>query len=191
MGENLKKLFTVLMLVCLVGSGCGRKKTTIESQDTGQSMKNFSMEFFGDSFKANLKGEAAEKQSSNNQASVTKPSLEIKSKNFIVEIKTGSKGTGDVFLDSETQNVIRVVITNDITIIQKNPDSLQVNFSATCGRLTYFEKEQIVMMEESPVLKQGVNEYKADKIVYNLNENRLRFEGNVRIFFKKEAADNP
>lgn len=188
MGKNTEKIFVVLVLICFLIFGCGRKKTEIESADTGQSLKYFSMEFFGDSFKANLKGEAAEKKSSGSNASVTKPSLEVNSKNFVLQIKTGSKGTGDVILDPSTQNIIRIVLKGSITIDQKNPEGTQTNFTANCGLLTYIEKEETVIMEESPELIQGSNRYRADKIIYNLGENRLRFDGNVQIFFKKETA---
>ncbi len=188
MGKNIGKLLAFLALACFLMSGCGRRKTEIESGDGSQSLKNFSMEFFGDSFKASLKGEAAEKKPSDMNASVARPSFEISSKSFILQIKTGSNGTGEVFLDPATQNITKIVIKNSITIVQKNPDSSQTNFTASCGRLTYIEKEETVIMEETPELMQGSNRYRADRITYNLNENRLRFEGNVQISFKKEAT---
>jgi len=189
MEKNIGRLFTVLVLVCFLSSGCSRKKTTMESTGAGQTIKDFSIEFFGDSFKANLKGEAAEKKSSDSDASVAKPSLEINSKNFVVQINTGPKGSGEVFLDSSTQNIEKIVIKNNITVVQKNPETSQVNFTAKCDQLTYIEKDETVIMEGSPELVQGLNKYKADKIVYNLNENRLKFEGNVQIFFKKGSVN--
>jgi len=116
------------------------------------------------------------------------PAIEIKSKNFILEIRTGSKGTGELFLDPSTQAVMKIVIQNNVMITQKNPENSQTNFSATCEKLTYIEKDDTVVMEGSPQVIQGSNLYSADRITYTFKENKLRFEGNVQVRFKKETA---
>ncbi|MCM8805761.1 MAG: LptA/OstA family protein [Candidatus Omnitrophica bacterium] len=190
MGKIYGKLFVIFVIVCfiLMMQGCGRKKTTAEIQQITQELKNFKMEFFDNSFRTTLTGIAAEKNPSNSQASVSRPSIEIKSKNFIMEIKTGAKGTGEVFLDPSTQAVIKIVIQGGVTIVQKNPETSQVNFSASCEKLTYMEKEDIVVMEGSPQVIQGQNQYSANRITYNMKENKLNFEGNVQVRFKRESS---
>lgn len=185
MEKNTKRIFTVIMIVCLIFSGCGRKKTVEQVQDTRQILKNFTIEFFDSTFKGTLKGLAAEKNTDNSRATVSKPSIEIKSKNYIIEIKTGSTGTGELFLEPETQNVKKIVIQNKVSIVQKNPETSQINFSAGCEHLTYLEAEDTIIMEGSPWVMQGSNKYSADRISYSFKENKLRFEGNVQAHFKK------
>lgn len=188
MGKSAGKFVLITLLVCSLISGCGRKRNTEEIQQPGQMMKNFKMEFFGDSFNFTLSGMAAEKKGSETRASVSSPSVEIKSKDFILEVKTGIKGTGEVFLEPETQKIEKIVIRNGVNIVQKNTETNQINFSATCETLTYLEKENILVMEGSPKVQQGENQYSADRIVYSYKENRLRFEGNVQVNFKKGAS---
>ncbi|MCM8758544.1 MAG: hypothetical protein NC906_02060 [Candidatus Omnitrophica bacterium] len=190
MGKSIGKLILVFVLACLLVSGCGKKKSVGKLHPTGQLLKDFTMEVFGDTFKLTITGIAAEKKSSESQASVSGPTLEIKSKNFIVEIKTGPKGTGEVFLDPETQGITRIIIQNNVNISQKNPETGQINFSANCDKLTYLEKEEIVIMEGSPKVQQGENIYRADRIIYSFRENRLRFEGNVQVNFRKGISGN-
>ncbi len=128
MGKSTGRFVLILGLICLLISGCVRKKTSEEVQHPGQVLKNFTMEVFGDSFKLTLTGFAAEKKASESQASVSKPGIEIKGKNFILEIKTGAKGKGEVFLDPDTQDIKKIVIQNGVNIIQKNPETGQINF---------------------------------------------------------------
>lgn len=190
MGKSTGKLILISVLIFSLLSGCGRKKIVDEVQQTGKILKNFTMEIFGESFSLTITGFAAEKKDSESQASISKPAIEIKSKNFVIEIKTGTKGSGEVFLDAETQNVNKIIIQNGVNILQKNPVTGQINFAATCDKLTYVEKEDTVIMEGSPKVQQGENLYAADRIVYSFKENRLRFEGNVQVNFKKGFSGN-
>ncbi|MCX7705578.1 MAG: hypothetical protein N2115_04890 [bacterium] len=190
MGKNTATFVLILILVFSVISGCGRKRTTEEVQQTGQVLKNFSMEFFGDSFSFTLTGLAAEKKTSESQASVSRPGIEIKGKNFVIEIKTGAKGIAEIFLVPETQNISRIVMQNNINIVQRNLETGQINFSASCEKLTYLEKEDTIIMEGSPKVQQGENFYSADRIIYSFKENRLKFEGNVQVSFKKGMVNN-
>ncbi|MCM8788894.1 MAG: LptA/OstA family protein [Candidatus Omnitrophica bacterium] len=185
MGKNSGKIITITLIIFMVMSGCGRKKSTEEVRETGQVLRNFTMQFFDTSFSITLTGLAAEKNSANTQASVSKPAIEIRSKNFIVEIKTGTRGTGEVFLDPETQDVIKIVIQNNVSIIQRIPETNQVNFSASCERLTYLEKEDTIIMDGSPIVTQGTSHYSADRITYSFKENKLKFDGNVKVLFNK------
>lgn len=185
MGKNTKKILAITMIVCLILSGCGRKKSTQQVQHTSQILKNFTIEFFDNTLKITLMGFAAEKDTTNSRATISKPSIEIKGKNYIIEIKTGSTGTGELFLDPETQNVKKIVIQNKVSIVQKNPETSQINFSAGCERLIYHEAEDTIILEGSPWVIQGTNKYSADHITYSFKENKLRFEGNVQVYFKK------
>jgi len=187
MAKSAGKIVGILAVVLLMISGCTRKKPTLETQETGQILKNFKLEFFDSSFKITLEGLAAEKKQDSHTA-VSQPAIEIKSKNFILEIRTGSKGTGELFLDPSTQAVMKIVIQNNVMITQKNPENSQTNFSATCEKLTYIEKDDTVVMEGFPQVIQGPNLYSADRITYTFKENKLRFEGNVQVRFKKETA---
>ncbi|MCM8764525.1 MAG: LptA/OstA family protein, partial [Candidatus Omnitrophica bacterium] len=110
---------------------------------------------------------------------------EIKSRNFIVEIKTGDTGAGEIFLDPETQDIKKIVIQNHVSIIQRISETNQINFSAICERLTYLEKEGTIIMDGSPVVTQGTNQYGADRITYSFKENKLKFDGNVKVRFNK------
>ncbi len=189
MAKSAGKVITILMVFLIMMSGCTRKKPSLETQESGQILKNFTLEFFDNSFKITLVGLAAEKKQDSHTA-VSQPAIEIKSKNFILDIKTGSKGTGELFLDPSTQAITKIVIQNDIMIIQKNPENSQINFSATCEKLTYIEKDDTVIMEGSPQVNQGANFYSADRIIYTFKENKLRFEGNVQVRFKKSSGSS-
>ncbi len=168
-----------------LASSCGKKKNTTEIEQPDRFLRNFSMEFKEGTFTVVLKGEAAEKNSASTQTTVTRPQFDIKGRNFIIEVKTDSRSTGELFLEPETQAVSRIVIQKGVNIIQRNPSTGQINFSAGCEKLTYTSAQDTIVMEGSPWINQGANQYRAEKIVYYLKENRLRFEGNVQIFFKR------
>ncbi|MCM8824568.1 MAG: LptA/OstA family protein [Candidatus Omnitrophica bacterium] len=185
MGRNTRKIIAIAAIIIIGLSGCGKKKTTEKMRETGQVLKNFTMRFFDSSLSITLTGLAAEKNSDGTQATVSKPAVEIKSKNFIVEIKTGARGTGEVFLDPETQDVVKIVIQNGVSIIQKIPETNQINFSANSERLIYLAKEDTLIMDGMPVVTQGTNQYSADRITYSFKENKLKFDGNVKVHFKK------
>ncbi len=190
MGRVSDKIIGITIILFLLISGCGRKKTAQKIEKPEQTLKNFTMEFFDSSFKVTLTGEAAEKNPAGTQAQVSKPAIEIKSKNFNIEIKTAAKGSGELFLDPDTQSVTKIVIQNNVSIVQRNPETNQVNFSAGCERLTYLEKEDTIIMDGSPWVIQGTNHYNADRIIYSFKENKLRFEGNVQIRFKRAGSNN-
>ncbi|MGC8805226.1 MAG: hypothetical protein ACP5QD_04755, partial [Candidatus Ratteibacteria bacterium] len=104
MAKSAGKVITILAIFLLTMSGCARKKPSLETQESGQILKNFTLEFFDSSFKITLMGLAAEKKQ-DSHTSVSQPAIEIKNKNFILDIKTGSKGTGELFLDPSTQAI--------------------------------------------------------------------------------------
>jgi lipopolysaccharide assembly outer membrane protein LptD (OstA) len=179
----------LLIFICcfLVVSGCARKPSGQQlQQQSSQEMRNFRTEFIGEALKVVLVGESAEKDRNASKASVTKPGLDIATENFRLELTTDAHGTGEVFLNEKTQNVEKVVIEGNITIVQKNPKNLQTNFLATCRKATYFREKQIMVFEGEPEIRQGANRYRADRINYSFSDNRLTFEGNVRVSFEKE-----
>lgn len=60
--------------------------------------------------------------------------------------------------------------------------------TATCNKTTYNVADETLTMEGSPVLREGTNQVRGDKMIFYLRENRNEVQGRVTVDFT--AGDN-
>jgi lipopolysaccharide transport protein LptA len=103
----------------------------------------------------------------------------------VIEISTDKSGKGEVALEPSTQKIEGIVLQGAVTIVQRPVKGGSPSFTANCRKLTYQQERDVLIMEGSPEIFQGGNQYQADRIVYDMKSGKLVFEGNVRVFFTK------
>lgn len=60
---------------------------------------------------------------------------------------------------------------------------------ATCNKATYTVASETLLMEGNPILREGNNQIKGDKMIFHLRENRNEVQGRVEVdFVPGEAA---
>lgn len=180
MGKSKKSIFglSLIFLIILFFNGCN--KTSTNNNKTGENqLKKFSLKQFSNNFNIILSGEAAEVKKKNIE--VRKPSLTINRKSEIVEIKTGKEGKAEIKINPDNQQIQSVVFSGDIKITQKDINTNKILMEARCGKLTYNDKTQEMVMEKSPVIKRGKSVFSGEKIFYYLEKNSLQIKGNVNV----------
>ena len=85
----------------------------------------------------------------------------------------------------------KAVLTGNIKITQKNIKTKEITLEAYCKKLTYIEKDGVLIMEGKPVLKRGKSKFCGEKIFYYWKGNKLEIKGevNVLIYPEKSSGD--
>jgi len=179
MERHIKKVFCLLIMIFLT-YGCSSGKVDEEEAKYEESIKGFTLRQFAEKTSFVLTGESAE-TSGESGTSVKNPSLSLKTPHDTIEIKTGKDGKGNFVFLAETRRINKVEFTGEIKILYREISTGKITMEGTCKKLTYIEKDKMLIMEGSPVLKSDKNIFSGDTIYYNLGENTLEIEGNVNV----------
>lgn len=189
MGKNFKKLF-IIFLVLIGLSGCVKKKSKTPQSNNQPLLKNFKIDYIGENKEISIVGSKAMAENTN-QTSVSSPDIAISTSNVIVQISTTSDGNGEIFLDPKTQQPTKIIIQAEkVTIKQENLKTKNMNFTATCKKLTYLKSASQLILEGNPEILQGQNKYQANQILYDINNNKITFEGNVKIYYVEKGSSS-
>ncbi|RKY32613.1 MAG: hypothetical protein DRP67_00570 [Candidatus Omnitrophota bacterium] len=190
MGKNFKVILSkscIIILTILFITGCYKKEENIE--ESGEKISSFSIQSLGEKVKFSLVGESAEVKEKKGE--IKKPEISLEFENQIIEIKTGPEGKAEIKISSENQKVEKAVLTGNIKITQKNIKTKEITLEAYCKKLTYIEKDGVLIMEGKPVLKRGKSKFCGEKIFYYWKGNKLEIKGevNVLIYPEKSSGD--
>jgi len=181
MGYGIKKIFAYgIAILILLFSSCSKKEEE-KKTDLKEKISSFSLKQFSDKFTLTLKGETAEIIEEQEKTTITSPTLSLKTPEEIIEITTGKEGKAEIKMNPEERKIERIVMTGDIRIVNKNRKTGEIIMEATCGKLTYDNKNQIMIMEISPEIKRGKNSFSGEKIFYRLKDNTLEIRGKVNV----------
>lgn len=191
MGRNIEKIL-VLVTVVFLTYGCSRRTENEQPADEpGEEITRFSLKQFADD-KTNfvLKGETAE-ISAKTGTTIATPELSLETATEAIEITTGKEGKGEIRLIPDEKKVQNVVITGNVRIIYKDIKTGAVTMEGRCGKLTYSDREKMIIMEDSPVITRNKSHFKGDVINYRIDKNTLELKGNVnaRIYSEEKPAD--
>ncbi|MCL5674339.1 MAG: hypothetical protein M1501_01170 [Candidatus Omnitrophica bacterium] len=187
MGKNIKKLL-IIFLTLISLSGCVKKKAKVPQSNNQPLLKKFTIDYIGSNKEISIIGSKAMAENTN-QTSVSNPNLAISTKNIVVRISTTSNGQGQIFLNPKTQQPDRIIIQGDrVTINQENLKTKNMNFTAFCKKLTYIKSSSLLILDGNPEIFQGQNKYQANRISYDINNNKITFEGNVKIFYVEKSS---
>ncbi len=189
MAKNFRNLF-IIFLTLVTLSGCVRKKNHAPQSNNQPLLKKFKIDYIGENRDISIVGNKAMAETTN-RTSVSVPGLAISTKNIIIRITTTSNGTGEIFLDPKTQQPSKIIIEADrVTINQENLKTQNMNFTATCKKLTYIKSSSQLILSGNPEILQGINKYQADQIIYDINNNKITFEGNVKIYYMEKSSSH-
>lgn len=176
--NKTKILINALIFIMVFLCSCEKKNTENPAVEKSQ-FKNFSLTQFSEKTHLVLTGEAAELKESD--IKVKQPSFKISGKDEVIEIKTGKNGNAEIQINPETKQIQKVIFTGQVHIIQIDKKSNDILMEAECGKLTYSDKEKILIMEDSPIIKREKNTFSGEKIYYYLEKNTLQIKGNVNV----------
>jgi lipopolysaccharide export system protein LptA len=78
--------------------------------------------------------------------------------------------------------VDRIIAENNVDI------QLPEGRTANCAKATYTVEKETLLMEGNPVLREGGNQIRGDKMIFYLRENRNEVQGRVAVDFVSGGA---
>lgn len=181
MGYGIKKIFAYGIMIFLFFFSACEKNEEKGKSDLKEEIKSFSLKQFSNKFSFTLEGETAEITENREKTKIKSPILSLKTPKEIIEITTGKSGKAEIKMNPNERKVEKIVMTGNIRIVHKNKKSGEIMMEATCGKLTYDSKKQIMIMEISPRIKRGKNSFAGEKIFYDLKDNTLEIRGKVNV----------
>jgi len=178
-----KFIFSVCLIIITLLIGCERKKKDISYN--GEKLSEFLFKQFSNDYLLTLKGESAE-ISENKNTNISSPSLSLKTKNEIIEIKTDKEGKGEIKVEPETKKIKEIIISGKVLVIYKDLNE-NITMEITCGKLTYKEEKRQMLFEEKPIVKRGKNIFSGEIIIYNIENNIIEIRGNVNVEIHTEG----
>ncbi|MCM8804415.1 MAG: LPS export ABC transporter periplasmic protein LptC [Candidatus Omnitrophica bacterium] len=169
---------SILILILFTFTNCKTKKESIISNE--EKFNEFSFRQFSKNYSFTIKGETAE-INKNKDTQISSPSLSLKTKSEIIEIKTGKSGKGEIKIEQETRKIKEIIISGDVLILYKDLNQGNITMEITCGRATYIDDRKEMIFEEKPVIKRGKNKFSGEKIIYNIENNTIEIKGNVNV----------
>ncbi len=201
MGKNPGKIFIlvtgIITLIVFVSLFCFfffrsfEMKGERSAEGELEQVTHFSLKQFAqDKTSFTIQGETAEVFSTGG-TSISTPELSLNTATENIEIKTGKEGKGEINIIPDKKKVQTIVITGNVRIIYKDIKTEAVTMEGRCSKLTYNDKEKVLIMEGSPVVIRGRSHFKSDIIYYRLDRNILELKGNVnaQIYSEKETSD--
>jgi lipopolysaccharide export system protein LptA len=173
----MRKFILFVSLVIILFTGCGKKKENVLSNE--EKLTKFSLKQFSNNYSLTLKGESAE-ISENKNTRISSPSLSLKTKTEIIEIKTDKEGKGEIKVEPETKKIKEIIISGKVLIVYKDLNE-KITMEITCGKVSYIEERKEMIFEEKPVIKRGKNLFSGEKIIYNIENNTVEIKGNVNV----------
>jgi lipopolysaccharide export system protein LptA len=172
----MRKFIFFVNLIIILFIGCGKKKENTVFNE--EKLTKFSFKQFSSNYSLTLKGESAE--ISENKNVISSPSLSLKTKSEIIEIKTDKEGKGEIKIEPETKKIKEIVITGKVQIVYKDLNE-KITMEITCGKAIYLDEKKEMVFEDKPVVKRGKNLFSGEKIIYNLENNTIEIKGNVNV----------
>ncbi len=172
----MKKISLVSLFIVLIFYGCNRKKN--EEISEKEKFTKFSFKQFSKNYSFTLEGETAETDKESN-TQIISPSLSLKTKTEIIEIKTDKKGKGEIKFEPETKKIKEIIISGNILILYKELSTQNLLMEITCGKLTYIDEKKEMIFEEKPVIKRDKNKFSGELIIYYIESNKVEIKGNV------------
>jgi lipopolysaccharide export system protein LptA len=179
-GLNIKMrqfIFLGSLIIIFLFGGCGKKKENVVSNE--EKLTEFSLKQFSNNYSLTLNGESAE-ISENKSTNISSPSLSLKTKSEMIEIKTDKEGKGEIKIEPETKKIKEIIISGKVLIVYKDLNE-KITMEITCGKVTYMEEKKEMIFEEKPVIKRGKNLFSGEKIIYNIENNTVEIKGNVNV----------
>lgn len=168
----------ILILTLLTFNSCKTKKEPMITNE--EKFNEFSFKQFSKEYSFTLKGESAEVDNGKN-AQISSPSLSLKTKSEIIEIKTDKLGKGEIKIEQETRKIKEIIISGNVLILYKDLSEGNVTMEIICGKATYLDDRKEMIFEEKPVIKRGKNKFSGEKIIYNIENNTIEIKGNVNV----------
>jgi len=175
--NKMKKLIFWGLIFIFLFISCEKKKEN--SIYEKEKLTKFSLKQFSNNYSLILKGESAE-ISENKNTNISSPSLSLKTKNEIIEIKTDKEGKGEIKVEPETKKIKEIIITGKVLIIYKDLNE-KTTMEIKCGKVIYKEEKKEMVFEEKPIIIRGKNSFSGDKIIYNIENNLIEIKGNVNV----------
>jgi len=184
---KMGKFILFVSLIIILFTGCGKKKENVVSNE--EKLTKFSLKQFSNNYSLTLKGESAE-ISENKNTKISSPSLSLKTKTEIIEIKTDKEGKGEIKVEPETKKIKEIIISGKVLIVYKDLNE-KITMEITCGKVSYIEERKEMIFEEKPVIKRGKNLFSGEKIIYNIENNTIEIKGNVNVeIYPEEKSVN-
>ena len=123
---------------------------------------------------------AAQKVVFSNQVKVVHPDFALTSDSLQLFLGEGRAATGGARPGAEGMDpgVVEKIIAESRVNIQ-----LPEGRTATCNKATYSVDTETLTMEGNPVLREGQNQIRGDRMVFYLRENRNEVQGKVAVDF--------
>lgn len=91
---------------------------------------------------------------------------------------SGSASPGGQGAEGVNPGAVRTIIAESKVRI-----ALPEGRTATCNKATYNVENETLTMEGNPVLREGANQVRGDKMIFHLRENRNEVQGRVTVDF--------
>lgn len=93
----------------------------------------------------------------------------------VISLKTDPDGEALLSFDQASGQVSSLVLTGAVELEMRN-ESGELEMRAECARLTYDYGKQEILLEGSPVIYHGRNEFRGETIRYLVGEGRIHIE---------------
>jgi len=194
MGRNASVLraWIITISVLFLLTGCQREKTSESDSNTpSQKVEHFSWKQFSPQLRVELSGESAELTPDQKVATLSQPTLSLKTQDSVIEIRTGKEGSAEIKINPRLQQMEAAILEGNIHIVQKDITGKKVLLEATCQKLTYQDGTKLLIMEGNPVVTREKNTFSGEKIFYYWTENRIEIKGNVKVLVYPEKNQTP
>jgi len=135
-------------------------------------------------------GEAANVDSGS-ATEIRSPSVRLETGGKIIKIQTAAGGTAELNLDPATGRADRIQLRKGVRISRQDSKTEQVEFVAQGEEATYDSGRQEILLTGNPVISQGNNEFRGERIRYLLRENRILIENNASGIIHYEEKGKP
>lgn len=196
MGKNYSELFArftagTIVIVLLGTFGCQKKDNSATSDQPREQLKNFSFQRFSEKIDVGITGASAEVSSDRDTATIKEPVISLKSEDSSIEITTGSEGRAEIRLMPKNQGLQEAILEGQVRIVQKEIKTGQIAMEARCGKLTYQDKQKLLVMEQEPIIRRQQDSFSGEKILYYWLENKIEIKGKVNVLIHPEKRTNP
>ena len=97
----------------------------------------------------------------------------------IIMVNTGAAGAAEIVLDPKSGQLQTMVLRGGVTIIRKDKQSGQIEFTAKSEGAVYRHAIQEMTLTGNPVVYQGENEFRGETIRYLLKDGKILVEKNA------------
>lgn len=173
-----KKIILLLFPLLLIYGCKGKNEESLSKNE--EKLTEFSLKQFSKDYSLTLKGESAE-ISETQDTNISSPTLSLKTKTEIIEIKTEKEGKGEIKVEPQTKKIKEIVISGNVKILYKDLKTEEIVMEIECGKATYSDEKREMIFEIQPLIKRGKNKFSGDRIIYNLENNTIEIKGNVNV----------